>query len=1146
MFSTFRSTVGLATLALVTAVTLLGQSQSDEEKDKKREPPWDTTKARGNTREIEFTTSEGTWMSVDLSPDGKWIVFDLLAHVYRVPAEGGDAQCLTQDTGAALNFHPRISPDGRSIAFISDRKGQNNLWVMDADGSNAKQVQTDREARAFEPTWTPDGQFIVVRRTNLRPNAGPGGAGLWMFHRDGGEGVELTGRDQQGAASPSLSQDGKFLFFHASDGQQAWSGRRDMVAGAYQIRRLERKTGEVAEVTDGSNAQQSRSSSGGAIAPEPSPDGRYLAFARRIPDGTISYKGHKFGPRTALWLRDTATGRDRLLMDPIEVDMGEGMKTWRVLPGYAWARDSKSIVIAQGGKIRRVDVASGNVSTIPFTARVKRTLSEMAYKAIEVPDGSFDVKFARWQTASPDGKRLAFQAVGRIWIIDLGGAGLKTGPSPQTGPSARRLTPEAFGKPAGFATDRFEFAPAWSPDGRSIAFTTWNEKEYGHVWKAAVADSGASSTPQQLTPTAGEYVNPVWSPDGASIVVSRGAGEAFRGRTITRNPWFELVRVKASGGEPEPITRVEGTAGRRQIVRASFGPEGRIFFPEQKEERPATPGQGGGQQVTHLVSVRPDGSDRRTHLIFEYSDELVPSPDGKWVAFDEGDNIYLTPLPLEGTGTTPVKMDKRKGKLPVTQVSKEGGLFPRWRDNDTIEFGSGPRHFIYHVGTKKTDETAISLSIPRRIPKGSIALTNARIVTLENKQVIESGAIVVTNGRIACVGQCSTSGIERIVDAKGKTIIPGFVDMHAHHYREHAGIIPSRSSETAIYLAYGVTTNLDNSMWSQNIFPAAELIEAGLMIGPRTYSTGDPLYRGDGPRQNEISSYEVAEQNIARLQSWGAVSIKQYLQPRRDQRQWISDVARKKGLMVTAEGDSVEYNLSMIVDGQTGWEHPMSYMPLYQDAAKFFGQAKAVYSPTFIVGGSAAWNEEYFWQESDTWKDEKMRRWMPWRQLIPHARRHMMRPASDYSFPLLAQGLADIIANGGYGAIGSHGQQHGIGSHWEVWMAASAMGPMGALELASVHGAHFLGASKDLGTISTGKLGDLMVLNSNPLQNIRNTTDIQYVMKGGILYDAGTLDEIWPEKRPFGDYYWIDPDSLKTDDRPIDYHEQRRKTTSQF
>jgi hypothetical protein len=263
-----------------------------------------------------------------------------------------------------------------------------------------------------------------------------------------------------------------------------------------------------------------------------------------------------------------------------------------------------------------------------------------------------------------------------------------------------------------------------------------------------------------------------------------------------------------------------------------------------------------------------------------------------------------------------------------------------------------------------------------------------------------------------------------------------------------------------------------------------------------------------------------------------------------DQRQWISDIARKKGLMVTAEGDSLEYNLSMIVDGQTGFEHPLSYMPLYQDAATFFGMAKAVYSPTFIVGGSGAWNEEFFWQESDTWKDEKMRRWQPWRQLIPHARRRITRPVTDYSYPLVAQGLADIIEKGGYGAIGSHGQQHGIGSHWEIWMAASAMGPMGALELATVHGAHFLGASKDLGTLTQGKLGDLVVLNSNPLQNIRNTTDILYVMKGGILYDASTLDEIWPEKRPFGDYYWVDPDSLKTDDRPIDYHDKRKTTTS--
>lgn len=223
------------------------------------------------------------------------------------------------------------------------------------------------------------------------------------------------------------------------------------------------------------------------------------------------------------------------------------------------------------------------------------------------------------------------------------------------------------------------------------------------------------------------------------------------------------------------------------------------------------------------------------------------------------------------------------------------------------------------------------------------------------------------------------------------------------------------------------------------------------------------------------------------------------------------------------------------MDGHTGFEHPLPYALLYSDVAKFMGRAGIVYSPTFVVGGPGAWNEDYFFQETDVWKDVKQRSWLPWKQLVAHSRRRMLRPATDYSFPLLAQGLADIIAEGGYGAVGGHGEQHGIGSHWEVWMAASALGPMGALEVASLHGAHFLGVEKDLGSLAVGKLADLMVLNSNPLDNIRNTTDIQYVMKGGVLYDAATLDEIWPLSKPFGPHYWVNEEVLRSDDRPVNY-----------
>jgi Tol biopolymer transport system component len=1087
---------------------------------------WDVTLARGATREIDFTTEEGTWMSVDVAPAGDWVVFDLLGHIYRLPIGGGDADCLTQETGVAVNYHPRYSPDGLQIAFISDRKGQSNLWIMNADGTDPRPVFTDLNVRASLPAWTPDGQYILVRRDYVGPRSGgvpdhdiaaeqapEGRAGIWMYHRDGGDGVALMGTEVSGATWPSISPNGRYVYHHTR------SGGRDALTGHYQIRRFDLRTGDKIDITAGraDGAAAGRVSSGGAFAPEISPDGRWLAFGRQIPDGTISFKGHRFGPRTALWLRDLENGVERIVMDPISVAIESGSKSLRILPGYSWTEDGTAIVLSQGGKLRRLDVATGAVATIPFSARVHRTISEMAYEPFRITDDAFEAKFLRWHTASPDGSRLAFQAVGRVWVMDL--------PSGTPTRLTRGTTPMQ------------EFAPAWSPDGRWIAFTTWVDGEGGQLWK--VRSTGGE--PQQLTREPAEYLHPAWSPDGAELILVRGSGATARLRTVTHNPWWDVVRIPADGGNVQHVARVALPAGtnpssvaRRAILQPSYGPEGRIFFPEF---------QSGGTRglQTVVVSVERDGGDRREHMTLPAADEAVPSPDGKWIAFQEGDNVYLTAFPWLGSGSEPVDLNKRDGKLPVTRLSLEGGLFPRWRGN-MVEFGSGNRYFAYHVDSQTADTVSIQLSVPRRTPEGAIAFTDARIVTLAGgaADVIESGTVVVHGSRISCVGACETAGVDRVIDASGKTMVPGFVDMHAHHYREHRGYRPLRDYEVAMYLAYGVTANLDNSMWSQNVFPTAELIDAGEMIGPRTFSTGDPLYSGDAARQNLLSSYEVAVQEVNRLESWGVVSLKQYLQPRRDQRQWVSHIAREKGFMVTSEGGDLFFNLGMIMDGQTAWEHPLSYVPVYSDAAKFFGQAKAVYSPTFVVAGPGPWNIEYFYAESDVWKDPKQRRWMPWRMTAGHLRRRTLRPDTDYSFPLIAQGLADIIAEGGYGAIGSHGEHHGPDAHWEIWMAAAAMGPLEALRLASVHGAYFLGASEDIGTIESGKLADLLVLNSNPLDNVRNTMDILYVMKGGILYEAETLNEVWPNDTPFGPYYWVDDDALRDDNRPVDYWNRER------
>jgi len=1073
---------------------------------------WDVTLARGTTRDIEFTTSEGTWMSADISPDGSWIVFDLLGHVYRMPSSGGAAVALTQSSGVALNFQPRFSPDGKTIAFITDRRGQYNLWLMDVDGSNPRPVFTDLSVAAFEPAWTPDGRFIVVRRAVRGGFGGGGGAagsGLWMYHKDGGAGVSLvtagTGGANGSPSWPSLSADGKHLYYQVTMNVEP----REPLGGAVQVRRFTFDGGDIIDITNGEtgSAAASRFSSGGAAAPEVSPDGRWLAFARQIPDGTLSFKGHQFGPRTALWLRDLKTGSERLLMDPIEPMTWVSGKTLGIIPRYKWAADGRSLVLMQGGKLRRVDVATREVSTIPFTAPVKRTLSQMARREFRIADDSLAARYFRWPQSSPDGRWIAFQAVGRVYVQE-GATG-----------SPRRVTA------AGFSP--LEYSPAWSPDGRSIAFVTLDDTGRGHVWRAPAA----GGAPQRLTREPGDYTDPVWSTDGRHVIVARGEGATARGRTMTHNAWFDVVRLDAGAAQGDsgvvigtilrPTGSSVGGEARRQLPRPSVGPDGRIFWPEQ---RVASAGRPGG---TALVSVAADGRDKREHLSFPAADEIVPSPTGEYVAFQEGDNVYVAPMAWGGLGEGAQRIEKRRGQFPVTALSRDGGVNPRWRNATTLEFGSGPHFYVHHLDTRRTDTITLRLSVPRATPAGSVALTNARIITMNGRQVIQRGTIVARNGRITCVGSCSTAGVGRVVNASGKTIIPGLVDMHAHHYREWRGMRPRHDFEQAIYLAYGVTTTLDVSMHSQNMFPTAELIEAGEMIGPRGFSTGDNITAGDAARANEINNARDALAMVRKMADWGAVSIKQYAQPRRDQRQWMAEAARAVGMTLTSEGGFFYEDLAFIMDGQTAFEHSFEEVPMYGDGAKFFGKAGATFSPTLVVSGAGPSNIDYWFAESNVWEDAKQRRWFPWRALVPHTRVRLTRPATDYSYPLVAQAMADIIAEGGWGALGSHGEHHGLAPHWELWMGASALGNHGALEVATRHGARFLGADKDLGSLEVGKLADLIVLNGNPLQNIRATADAMYVMKSGVLYDAMSLDQLWPRAVPFGPNYWVDAESMQ-------------------
>ncbi len=1053
---------------------------------------WDPTVPRGKTRTIDITTTEATWMSVDISPDGRWLAFDLLGHVYRLPSQGGTAESLTQNSGIAVNYHPRYSPDGRRIAFISDRKGQDNLWVMDADGGNPRPVLLDDNSRAIEPNWMPDGRTIVFTRRMKSPSGFyRTNDELWTVPAEGGEPhllVKLassgssvparagvwTGQDRPQWASPS--PDGRYVYFHSS----LFTGNNR------QLKRIEIATGRIDDVTEGKDpyltccGRPAYPLRLGEVAPEVSPDGRWLAFARKIPGARTAVQGQNYVGRTALWLRDLSTGTERAVMDPISNDEMDLHPAWehRVLPGYAWAKDGRSIVLTQGGKLRRLWIESGKVGTIPFQAQVHRIISEQARATRSVASDSFTVRYPRWPASSSDGRQLVFEAAGRLWIKDLPGG------------KPRPLT--------SMGDTLFEMTPAWSPDGASVAFTTWHDGSGGGLWR--IRRDGSAL--ERLGRSPARQLAPEWSADGRSVVVNRWAPALTY--TPTGNGW-EVVSIGLDGRE-ETI-RAPGA-----LALSAFDREGRVYRVE-------------GNKV---ISTKATAASPWIHPAG--APALVkPSPDGKWVAVQQKFDVYLARSPAGAADSFALDLGEAR------RLTIEGGESPRWRNGSVLEMVSGNRYLAHDVSRGVTDTVAIGLTLPRARAGGTMALINARIITMDRRRVIERGTVVVKDGRISCVGACDTRGIKTI-DAAGKSILPGLIDVHAHHLTDEAtGLITQHRSSSARYLAWGVTTTHDPANDPTIGFTIGEMVEAGRIVGPRTLSTGVPLTCSDFDDLREIDSFEEARQQLIRATNYGALSIKDYKQCTRIQRQMLAQAARDQGVTITSEGADLIYLLGLMMNGSTGWEHPIQQHPIYSDVARFFGQAEAHYSAQLFISDYPIGNAiEYWLGQEDLWRNDKLLEWTPW-QRVATRRSFIKKPLEEYILPIVAQGAAAIKRAGGYLATGAHGEQDGLGTHWELWGFGLALTPMEALEAGTIDAAHFLGLEKEIGSIAVGKMADLVVLNSNPLANIRKSTDIRYVMKGGQLRDARTLDEIWPGRTPYGKQWWNPAEMLRKDVRADDY-----------
>jgi len=312
------------------------------------------------------------------------------------------------------------------------------------------------------------------------------------------------------------------------------------------------------------------------------------------------------------------------------------------------------------------------------------------------------------------------------------------------------------------------------------------------------------------------------------------------------------------------------------------------------------------------------------------------------------------------------------------------------------------------------------------------------------------------------------------------------------------------------------------------------------MVGPRAIESGMVAFGRRGKGDNTyipIDSLADANVLMERKRALGGIIVKSYRQPMRSQRQQLIKAGRDAGVMVDVEGESHFFdNLTSIIDGQTNLQHNMPVATYYDDVVQLMKHGQTAHTPTLVMLFGELIGKNYIYQNDRVWEDPKAKTFVqvttsgysplgtphyapPWVRGMTTI--HAADEIYDVGFRSVARSMKRLDDAGVIVNAGSHGQVSGLAQHWEMWLLAQGgMSNHHVLRTATLNGARTLGLDAQIGSLEAGKLADLLVLDSNPLDDIRNSNTVRYTVVNGRVYDANTLDEVGNHPRKRGRFFW--------------------------